>query len=480
MEAGPPPLVERLVARLLPPGCREPVLGDLYERYRSLGQYCTEAARTVPCAIWVQVRRTTTPALAASQIAAVYAGFATAVAWSGAPSWMPGATAALVALAIAALRDAWAANGRDVRRGILDSLLIAGAASAVALLVLAITNQPIEPRTQALAAVLCAGLLSLARSAPRRPHAALSTPTGAPAMTTPRPVSVSRHGPRRGWPVALVGLGALVGFGVSYTEAPVYQSSTTILVMPARFPRSVVPTVPTPDLSSRLNYMSQMTLSRTRLERLIQEFDLYRRERSEWPMEEVVREFRRSVSLNVNPNPDGGRQAVSFVVSYRSTDPRTAMRVTERFASLMVQTHVEEREQDAATATAFLESQQTRARERLSAAAAALVQARAAGTGTSGMAIVEVDYEVARDAYRRLLETQQAADAEKYLERRQIGEQFRVVDGARLPERPVPITRWPWTLGGALAGLAVAVVAWAISRWLGPSEPRPEPSAQPA
>jgi uncharacterized protein involved in exopolysaccharide biosynthesis len=391
-----------------------------------------------------------------------------------------GATAALVALAVAALRDAWAANGHDARRGALDSLLIAGTASAVVALALAITNQLIEPRTQALAAVLCAGLLSLARSARSRAPGALSIRTGVPAMTTPQPVSVFRHGLRRGWPVALVGLGALVGLWVSYSQVPLYRSSSTILVVPARFPRSVVPTVTTPDLSSRLTYMSQMVLSRTHLERIIQEFDLYRRERAVWPMEEVVEEFRRNVSLNVNPNPDGqsGRTA-SFTVSYRSTDPRTAMRVTERFASLMVQMNVEEREQDSATATAFLELQQSRSRERLSAAAAALVQARAAGTGTSGMAVVEVDYEVARDSYRRLRETQQDAEAETYLERRQVGEQFRVLEGARLPQRPVPVARWPVTLG-ALAGLAAAIFAWVISRWLGPSEPRPEPSAQPA
>src|SRR5262245_11609321 len=113
MEAGPHPLVEGVVARLLPPACREPVLGDLYERSQSTRQYVWDAARTVPFAVWAQVRRTTSPLFAVAEFGAVFIAFLAAIG-SASPATMGMATAftsaalpAIVALVTVVLRDAW-------------------------------------------------------------------------------------------------------------------------------------------------------------------------------------------------------------------------------------------------------------------------------------------------------------------------------------------------------------------------------------
>jgi hypothetical protein len=58
METHPPKLIEAIVERLVPPACREHVLGDLSERYESPGQYMMDAVRTIPLVIASQVRRT--------------------------------------------------------------------------------------------------------------------------------------------------------------------------------------------------------------------------------------------------------------------------------------------------------------------------------------------------------------------------------------------------------------------------------------
>jgi uncharacterized protein involved in exopolysaccharide biosynthesis len=44
------------------------------------------------------------------------------------------------------------------------------------------------------------------------------------------------------------------------------------------------------------------------------------------------------------------------------------------------------------------------------------------------------------------------------LERRQIGEQFRVIDGARRPERPVGPSRTGVNVAGTLVGLSLSLV----------------------
>jgi hypothetical protein len=48
MENHPPKLIERIVGALVPPACREHVLGDWYERYTSLSQYLWDATTTLP------------------------------------------------------------------------------------------------------------------------------------------------------------------------------------------------------------------------------------------------------------------------------------------------------------------------------------------------------------------------------------------------------------------------------------------------
>lgn len=55
----PPQAVETLVGFLLPPACREEVLGDLHERCRSPRHYLFEALPVVPMVVASRIRRTT-------------------------------------------------------------------------------------------------------------------------------------------------------------------------------------------------------------------------------------------------------------------------------------------------------------------------------------------------------------------------------------------------------------------------------------
>ena len=59
MKPGPSKLTERVVGFLLPPACRENVLGDLQERYTTPLQYFADAIRATPAVILSQLRRTT-------------------------------------------------------------------------------------------------------------------------------------------------------------------------------------------------------------------------------------------------------------------------------------------------------------------------------------------------------------------------------------------------------------------------------------
>ena len=80
MKRGPSKLSEAIVAFLLPRSCREEVLGDLYERYRSPLQYAADVVLTVPLVIASKIRRNSDPQIALIEVLTMYLAYG-AAAW---------------------------------------------------------------------------------------------------------------------------------------------------------------------------------------------------------------------------------------------------------------------------------------------------------------------------------------------------------------------------------------------------------------
>ena len=75
------------------------------------------------------------------------------------------------------------------------------------------------------------------------------------------------------------------------------------------------------------------------------------------------------------------------------------------------------------------------------------------------------DYDTQQAAYKSLLTKSEDAQVATDLERRQIGEQFRVIDPARPPVRPTGIARVRVNAIGALAGLVLGLLIAGIREW---------------
>src|SRR5437868_447995 len=138
-----------------------------------------------------------------------------------------------------------------------------------------------------------------------------------------------------------------------------YQSSTSILVVPQRIPESYIKSTVTSSMEERLQSISQQILSRTRLERVIESFSLYSKERKTGLMEDVVELMRQDIAVSIVP------KSSAFRVSYTANDPRTAMRVTERLASLFIEENLRDREVLVEGTNQFLQTQLEDARQRL-------------------------------------------------------------------------------------------------------------------
>ena len=78
MRAGPPKVIESVVALLVPPAAREHVLGDLRERYAGTRSYLSDALSAVPGAIFGRLLRTLDGHVLAMEACALYLAFVTA------------------------------------------------------------------------------------------------------------------------------------------------------------------------------------------------------------------------------------------------------------------------------------------------------------------------------------------------------------------------------------------------------------------
>jgi polysaccharide biosynthesis transport protein len=138
-----------------------------------------------------------------------------------------------------------------------------------------------------------------------------------------------------------------------------YKSDTLILVVPQRIPEAYVRSTVTTRIEDRLQTINQQILSRTQLERIIKDFTLYEDRRKKESLEDIVNSMR-SLDIEIQTV-----RRDAFRLGYSSNDPRTAMRVTERLASLFIDESLRDRAVLAEGTDSFLEAQLDDARRRL-------------------------------------------------------------------------------------------------------------------
>jgi hypothetical protein len=141
MIAHPPELAETLVGWFLPPGCREEVLGDLWESCSNPVQYTMSALAVVPRVIFSQIRRNT------DSWVFLLTAFGIAYSFSaGSPGPSPNLAHPLLRLAIPSIpailtlliRNGYAAAEERRQRAITIDIVIAiGVAALTQLMLLA-------------------------------------------------------------------------------------------------------------------------------------------------------------------------------------------------------------------------------------------------------------------------------------------------------------------------------------------------------
>jgi len=131
----------------------------------------------------------------------------------------------------------------------------------------------------------------------------------------------------------------------------VYRSETQILVNPQRISDKYVSGVVTMDASQRLNTLSQQVLSSSRLETIMDEYNLFPHLRGRVSREELIERMRKSIGIELKHNADG---LSAFSLSYTGGSAEEVATVANRLADSFISWNLHDREQEATGTTNFL------------------------------------------------------------------------------------------------------------------------------
>jgi polysaccharide chain length determinant protein (PEP-CTERM system associated) len=148
-------------------------------------------------------------------------------------------------------------------------------------------------------------------------------------------------------PWALIAAGTA---GVARLLPDEYQSRAVIQIVPPRVPDAIMKASTAASLTDRLRATEATILSRTRLENLVKEFNLYPQEQKTQIMEDIVSRMRR----DIRTLPQKGDV---FMVQYTGRNPVTVMKVTERLASLFLEESLKDGTRRAEGTSSFVEAE---------------------------------------------------------------------------------------------------------------------------
>jgi protein tyrosine kinase modulator len=137
----------------------------------------------------------------------------------------------------------------------------------------------------------------------------------------------------------------------------VYQSRSLVLITPQRVPSAFVTSTVTTDLNERMQSIIQEILSRTQLEKIVKEFDLYPSGNLSL-MEDRVETLRKAIKVEFRRNN-------VFQLSFEADNPENAKQVTGRIASLFIEQNLQVREQQAIGTKSFMTAEAERLRKEL-------------------------------------------------------------------------------------------------------------------
>lgn len=155
---------------------------------------------------------------------------------------------------------------------------------------------------------------------------------------------------------------AVAALACSFFIAPRYVSQTLVLIEQQKVSEDYVKPVMAADLDARLASMKEQILSRSRIQPIIEKFNLFPGAK----MDERVDATRKNIDIKpIHSEISRAGGLPGFFILFTAGDPRTAQQVCSEITSLFVGEDLRAREQSAQGTTEFLESQLAEAKSAL-------------------------------------------------------------------------------------------------------------------
>ncbi len=159
-------------------------------------------------------------------------------------------------------------------------------------------------------------------------------------------------------------LGSAASLVIVRELPPTYRSEALILVDSQKIPERYVSSTVSTEVKDRLASISQEILSTTRLQKIIDNFGLYRDERKRMVQEEIVDLMRKDISIEVQKGSTPDRPE-AFRVGYRGRNPNLVTAVANQLANLFIEENLRTRERQAEGTADFIDGQLREAKQAL-------------------------------------------------------------------------------------------------------------------
>lgn len=164
---------------------------------------------------------------------------------------------------------------------------------------------------------------------------------------------------RRRWfviiPFCLV---MIIGIAVAIKLPKLYSATTMILIQPQTVPSDYVRPLTTTGIESRIASISQEIKSRSNLENIINNFNLFTGpENANIYMEDKISKLRDKITVEVFSDRRSSAFAQAFSISFKGENPEDVKNITNYIAESFINENMRMREQESLGTSGFIEGQ---------------------------------------------------------------------------------------------------------------------------
>src|SRR6476646_5671937 len=163
----------------------------------------------------------------------------------------------------------------------------------------------------------------------------------------------------------------LIGVTLAFALPRTYRSTATLLVQSQDLPTTIVDAPANGAVEQRIARIREQVLSRGDLIQLIEQNDLYDKERQSQPLSKIIEKMRHAtivgaLSSDIGQQSGSQNNTIAIAMSFDYPDPAKAQAVLQSFVTKFLSMSSEDVEDQASITVRFLQDQANKLKEKIS------------------------------------------------------------------------------------------------------------------